>query len=92
MWTAGLKTPHGRVSVDQLPLPSRCPPWPADAIGQITALRSMAAMTPLCIEKAVQRLVGAKRDIVHRHLETLALLGEVRDVGGGRYVVAAGGI
>jgi hypothetical protein len=62
-------------------------PWPSDAIGQITVLRSMAAMTPLSIEEAVQRLVGAKRDIVHRHLETLAMLGEVRDVGGGRYAV-----
>jgi hypothetical protein len=64
--------------------------WPSDAIGQITVLRSMAAITPVSIEDAVQRLVGAKRDIVHRHLETLAMLGEVRDVGGGRYAVAAG--
>jgi hypothetical protein len=67
-------------------------PWPADAIGQITVLRSMAVMTPVSIEEAVQRLVGAKRDIVHRHLETLAMLGEVRDVGGGRYAVAAGNL
>ncbi|WP_439643993.1 class I SAM-dependent DNA methyltransferase [Gemmatimonas sp.] len=65
-------------------------PWPADAIGQITVLRSMAAITPVSIEEAVQRLVGAKREIVGRHLETLAMLGEVRDVGGGRYAVAAG--
>jgi hypothetical protein len=64
--------------------------WPADAIGQITVLRSMAAMTPVSIDEAVQRLAGAKREIVHRHLETLAMLGEVRDVGGGRYAVAAG--
>jgi hypothetical protein len=70
--------------------PAAATPWPADAIGQITVLRSMAAMTPVSIEEAVQRLVGAKRDIVHRHLETLAMLGEVRDVGGGRYAVAAG--
>ena len=62
-------------------------PWPSDAIGQITVLRSMAAMTPVSIEEAVQRLVGAKRDIVHRHLETLPMLGEVRDIGGGRYAV-----
>ena len=68
---------------------SALPPWPADAIGQITLLRAMAAMTPVSIEEAVQRLIGAKRDIVHRHLETLAMLGEVRDVGGGRYAVAA---
>lgn len=66
--------------------------WPGDAVGQITALRSMAAMTPVSIEEAVQRLVGAKRDLVHRHLETLAMLGEVRDVGGGRYAVATGAV
>ncbi|MBY0491359.1 MAG: hypothetical protein K2R93_16060 [Gemmatimonadaceae bacterium] len=65
-------------------------PWPSDAVGQITVLRSMAATTPVSIEEAVQRLVGAKREIVGRHLETLAMLGEVRDVGGGRYAVAAG--
>jgi hypothetical protein len=64
-------------------------PWPPDAIGQITVLRTMAAMAPVSIEEAMQRLVGAKRDIVGRHLETLAMLGEVRDVGSGRYAVAA---
>jgi hypothetical protein len=77
-------------SLGAVPATTAPPPWPADAIGQITVLRSMAAMSPVSIEEAVQRLVGAKRDIVHRHLETLAMLGEVRDVGGGRYAVAAG--
>ena len=77
-------------SVTAAPAATAPTPWPTDAIGQITVLRSMAAMTPVSIEEAVQRLVGAKRDIVHRHLETLAMLGEVRDVGGGRYAVAAG--
>lgn len=65
-------------------------PWPTDAIGQITALRHMAAMTPVSIDDAVRQLVGAKREIVHRHLETLSMLGEMRDLGGGRYAVAAG--
>jgi hypothetical protein len=64
--------------------------WPSDAIGQITVLRTMAAVTPLSVEDAVRRLTGAKRDLVARHLETLALLGEVRDVGDGRYGVTAG--
>jgi hypothetical protein len=75
-----------------LAAPVAATPWPADAIGQITVLRAMAAMTPVSIEEAVQRLMGAKRDIVGRHLETLAMLGEVRDVGGGRYAVAAGSL
>lgn len=69
------------------PAPVAPVPWPGDAIGQITILRSMASMTPLSIDDAVRRLVGARKEIVHRHLETLAMLGEVRDVGGGRYAV-----
>lgn len=79
-------------SVAAAPAATAPTPWPADAIGQITVLRSMAAGTPVSIEEAMQRLAGAKRDIVHRHLETLAMLGEVRDVGGGRYAVAAGSL
>jgi hypothetical protein len=65
-------------------------PWPSDAVGQITVLRTMAAITPLSIEEAVRRLAGAKRDLVARHLETLAILGEVREIGDGRFGIAAG--
>ena len=65
-------------------------PWPGDAIGQITVLRGMATATPLSVDDAMQRLSGARRDIVHRHLETLALLGEVRTTTDGRYAIAAG--
>ncbi len=65
-------------------------PWPGDAIGQITVLRGMAAVTPVSVDDAMQRLSGARRDIVHRHLETLALLGEVRTTTDGRYAIAAG--
>ena len=63
--------------------------WPADAVGQITVLRAMAATAPVSVPEAVRRLAGARRDLVARHLETLAILGEVRDVGDGRYAVAA---
>ena len=88
--TVGLPT---ETAVEKpLVAPAAATPWPADAIGQITVLRAMAAMTPVSVEESVQRLVGAKRDIVGRHLETLAMLGEVRDVGGGRYAVAAGSL
>lgn len=65
-------------------------PWPGDAIGQITALRAMAGANPLSVDDAVRRFSGARRDIVHRHLETLALLGEVRTTTDGRYAIAAG--
>jgi hypothetical protein len=64
-------------------------PWPGDAIGQITVLRGMAAVTPVSVDDAMQRISGARRDIVRRHLETLALLGEVRTTTDGRYAIAA---
>ena len=35
--------------------------WPADAVGQITALRSLAAATPISVEEAARRFAGAPR-------------------------------
>ncbi len=67
-------------------------PWPTDAIGQISALRAMAATTPVTTEAAARQFTGARRDIVSRHVETLALLGEVERDEGGRYRLAAGAL
>lgn len=64
-------------------------PWPPDAIGQITALRALALAGPITVDEATDRFVNARRDIVARHLETLALLGEVTDLGGDKYVASA---
>jgi hypothetical protein len=64
-------------------------PWPVDAVGQITMLRTMAVMAPLSVDEAVRRFGGAKREIVARHLETLAILGELREVAAGRYAAPA---
>ena len=64
-------------------------PWPSDAIGQITVLRTMAAAAPLSVEEATRRLTGAKRELVQRHFETLALLGEVRALDDGRFALVA---
>lgn len=47
-------------------------------------------MTPLSIDDAMHRFAEARREIVVCDLETLAILGEVQDVGDGRYAVAAG--
>ena len=63
-------------------------PWPSDAIGQITALRALAVSGPITVDEATDRFVNARRDIVARHFETLALLGEVIDLGEGRYVAS----
>lgn len=63
--------------------------WPTDAIGQISALRQLAATTPISVDDAAARFAGAPKTIVARHLETLAILGEVQELDGGRYGVAA---
>jgi hypothetical protein len=63
-------------------------PWPSDAIGQITALRALVLAGPITADEAATRFANARREIVERHLETLALLGEVLVVGG-KYTAAA---
>ena len=49
--------------------------WPADAVGQIGPLRQVAA---------------APRAIVARHLDTLAMVGELHRAPDGRYAVPVG--
>jgi hypothetical protein len=83
-------------SAPELALPAAMAPdpvamatgWPGDAVGQIFLLREMAGLGPLTVDEAVRRLTGAPRAIVLRHLETLANLGEVLELEGGRYGVA----
>lgn len=63
-------------------------PWPTDAVGQITALRTLTLAGPITVEEAASRFVGARRDLVERHLETLAILGEVVALEGKKYTAA----
>lgn len=63
--------------------------WPKDAVGQITALRQIASESPINVESAFKRFTGAKRDLIERHLETLAILGEVQRLEDGRYAAFA---
>ena len=68
-----------------------------DFAGSLSALKRMyrrleAEHGPRAEAVAIpveNRFVNARRDIVARHLETLALLGEVTDLGGGKYVASA---
>ncbi|HNV75967.1 MAG TPA: hypothetical protein PKH96_14910, partial [Gemmatimonadaceae bacterium] len=64
-------------------------PWPKDAVGQITVLRQIASEAPITVEAALKRFTGAKRELVERHLETLAILGEVQRLEDGRYAAFA---
>lgn len=62
--------------------------WPGDVIGQITALRQLIAAGPVSAEEAAAHFNGASKPLIKRHLETLAILGEVRAVANGRYAPA----
>lgn len=68
-----------RLEVEAVPAPDAEPePWPATAAEQIGALQSLVARGPCTVEDAAARFCNARRDLVARHLETLAILGEVR--------------
>ena len=60
-------------------------PWPSDAIGQIIALSALAATRAIGVEEVMSHFLGARRDLATRHLETLAILGELHLVGEGLY-------
>lgn len=64
-------------------------PWPDSAVEQIAALKELVARQPSTADEAVTQFKGARRELVVRHLETLAILGEVRVTEGGRYSAAA---
>ncbi len=64
-------------------------PWPAQAIEQISALKRLVTTHTLSIDDTMSHFSGARREIVERHLETLAILGEVREIENGRYSAVA---
>lgn len=59
--------------------------WPESVVDQVIALKSLLATDSLTADAAMRRFRGARRDLVARHLETLALMGEVHEGEGGRY-------
>lgn len=66
------------------------PAWPNEAVEQITALKRLATQRPLNADEAAGSFAGAKREIVELHLNTLAILGELRVGTDGRYGHASG--
>ena len=68
--------------------PAAKPAWPAHAVEQIAAIQEALSAEPLTAAQVAERFAGARADLVRRHLETLALMGEVRVEAGGRYVAA----
>lgn len=59
--------------------------WPESVVDQVLALKSVLTTDALTADGVFRRFRGARRDLIGRHLETLALMGEVREGGDGRY-------
>jgi len=64
-------------------------PWPGSAIEQISALKALVAAAPATAEEAAPAFVRAPAELVRRHLETLVLVGEVRQDEHGRFAAVA---
>jgi hypothetical protein len=60
-------------------------PWPAGAIEQIGAAKASVAAAPATPAEVADAFAGAPVPLVARHLETLAMVGEVRLLPDGRY-------
>ena len=81
----GKKPKAGEAAVEVAPAKS---PWPATAVEQITAITALVAQQPRTAAAVAECFAGAKVELVQRHLETLALMGEIVLGGEGRFQVA----
>ncbi len=64
------------------------PVWPTSAVDQLAAISALVSRGAVNAEEASASFVGARRELVLRHLETLALMGEVTLDADGRYQIA----
>ncbi|MBK7830794.1 MAG: class I SAM-dependent DNA methyltransferase [Gemmatimonadetes bacterium] len=81
---------------DQIATDATAPPrvavvrgWPGTAVEQLSALGALLSTGPVTVDEAVAAFDGARRELVARHLETLALMGEVSVDADGQYGVVA---
>ncbi len=63
--------------------------WPASAAEQILAVKGALAPAPRSVDQVTGWFASARPELVARHLDTLALLGEARVLEDGRYAAAA---
>jgi hypothetical protein len=81
-------TPEEPEAEDAAARPAKKAPWPKSLPEQVQAVRSALAAQPagLTAERLAKTFLRARVDRVSELLETLASLGQVRALGGGRYV------
>ena len=64
-------------------------PWPGSAIEQIAELKALVTAAPATAGEAAAAFGRAPAELVRRHLETLVLVGEVRQDEHGRFAAVA---
>ncbi|MBW3654999.1 MAG: hypothetical protein KY444_02765 [Gemmatimonadetes bacterium] len=64
-------------------------PWPAGAVVQLGAVKARLATGPATPAEVAASFTGAPAALVARHLETLAMVGEVRVLSENRYEAVA---
>lgn len=52
-------------------------PWPSTAVEQLAAVGAAVAQVPRSVDEVAAAFIGARKDLVARHLETLAMMGEI---------------
>lgn len=91
---AAVATPATELALASTTVASTAPAepvaWPTQAIEQIGALKRLVSSHTLSVDHAVRHFTGARRELVERHLETLAILGEIREVEPGLYSAVSG--
>jgi hypothetical protein len=79
-------TPTPQAAKSMLPTERR--PWPSTAVEQLAAIAALVSQRDVGVDEAAASFTHARRDLVLRHLETLALMGEITLNADGRYHVA----
>jgi hypothetical protein len=68
--------------------PAERRPWPGSAVEQLAAIAALVSQRDVNVDEAAASFNRARRDLVLRHLETLALMGEITLDSDGRYHMA----
>ena len=75
-------------SATPIAVPAELRAWPSSAVEQLTAIGALVSSRAVSADEAAASFTGARRDLVVRHLETLALMGEIIRDADGRYQAA----